>query len=238
MLKIAICDDEEQCKDNIRVALSHIEEKWKTNINDKYFSSGKELYENLIENTYDVILLDILMDDDDEIEVAKKISEMGVNSYIVFISSFQERWRELFGTKTIDFLDKPVDVDKLEIQLKQVLNLLKSEKDDVFIYKINGVEKFLFFKDIIYFESVNQRVEIVAVKETIAINDTLKNIWNRLKINDNFIMPSRSYIVNLKYTNMINSDSFVISSHNLEISVGRTMKKEVSKRYLKFIRRV
>ncbi len=238
MLRIAICDDEEQCKDNIRAALSHIEEKWKATIDDKYFSSGKELYENLNENTYDVILLDILMDDGDGIEVAKKISEMGVNSYIIFISSFQERWRELFGTKTIAFLDKPVDVDKLEIHLKEVLDLLKNDKEDVFTYKINGVEKFLFFNDIVYFESSNQRIEIITIKETIVINETLKNIWSRVQINDNFIMPSRSYIVNLKYTNMINSNSFVITSSNLEISVGRTMKKEVSERYLKFIRRV
>ncbi len=135
MLKIAICDDEEQCRDMVMGALSYIEEKWQTRFIDVYFSSGKELCEHLRESTFDVILLDIFMDDIDGIEVAKRMNEIGAECYIIFISGFQERWKELFGTKTLAFLDKPIDKDKLEMHLKEVLSLLKNKVNNAYIYK-------------------------------------------------------------------------------------------------------
>ncbi len=238
MLRIAVCDDEERCKDDIRAALSNIEESWKADFEDRYFSSGEELCEDLEENSYDVILLDILMDGIDGIETAKKIQLMDSGSYIIFISSYDKRWKELFGKRTLAFLDKPVNIPELNNELRKVVELLETDKNDVFTYKVNGVEKFLYSKEIIFFECVNQRIEIVTTKEVIAINDSLRNIWTRINHNVNFLMPSRSYILNLRHARMVNTSTFFIPCHSLEIKVGRTMKKDVSERYLRFIRRV
>ncbi len=61
MLKIAICDDEIETRETVETYLYHIEEKWNQEFEIKQFSSGESLCENLENNGYDVILLDILM---------------------------------------------------------------------------------------------------------------------------------------------------------------------------------
>lgn len=239
MLKIAICDDEVESRNNVDIALAQIEKRWKTEFVIVPFSSGKELCENLKNNSYDIILLDIIMDELDGIETTKKIRSMDLESYIVFISSYDKKWQQLFGRKTLAFLDKPVDVDKLEENLTEVYNLIEREKDknNIFVYSVNKAKKFEYFKNIIYFESTNKRIEMVTTKGTVIIYDTLKNIWNELQENSEFMMPNRSFIINLRYATMDSISSFHIDKLNLDIQVSRAIREEVKNEYMKFLRR-
>lgn len=219
------------------IALSQIEDKWQVEFEISDFESGEELCLNLKENSYDVILLDIIMCGIDGIEIAKIIKDMNVDSFIIFISSYDKRIKELFGFKTLAFLDKPVQVAQLENALNEVCSIIKKDENNMYVYTSNKVEKYVYLKDIIYVESINHRIEIFTKKEKIVINDTLKNIWNALKINDDFVMPNRSYIINLKYAFMESSSTFNIINYDIVISIGRTMKEETKNRYLNFIRR-
>ncbi len=238
MLKIAICDDEKVYRNSAIGALTHIEEKLNKEFQIFTFSSGEDLCNNLHSNRYDVILLDIIMDGIDGIETAKKIHSMNVNSYIIFISSYDKRLKELFGFKTLAFLDKPLVVNELENAIVQVFNLIDREKENIFVYTSNKIQSFVYLKDIVFIESKGRKLEINTSNETININETLKNTWDKLSSNSNFLMLNRSYIVNLKYARMTNSTTFYINSHNISITVGRTMKEDVTNRYLKFIRSV
>lgn len=237
MLKIAYCDDMEQDRNNILLALSQIEDKWQDEFEIAGFKSGEDLCSNLKENSYDIILLDIVMKGIDGIETAKIIKSMDTNSFVIFISSYDKRLKEMFGFKTLAFLDKPLEVSQLENALNEAYNIMKKDENNIFVYTKNKVQKYVYFNDIIYMESVNHRVEVLTKKEKIVINETLKNIWNTLKTNDNFIMPNRSYIINLRYSFMESSSTFNVTNCNLIVSVGRTMKEETKQRYLNFIRR-
>lgn len=119
MLKIAYCDDAEADRKRIMCSLSRIEEKWRESFKIVPFSGGEELCEDIAENHYDVILLDILMNGIDGIETANRICSMGVESLIIFISNYDDRIKELFSFRTIAFIDKPVEVDKLEEALQR-----------------------------------------------------------------------------------------------------------------------
>ncbi len=238
MLRIAICDDEVEMRDTVEKYLYHIEEKWNQEFEIKQFSSGESLCENLENNRYDVILLDILMGSGiDGVDTAKKICEMNVKSYVIFISSFDKRVKELFGVRALAFLDKPLEIEQLEINLKKVYDFLEKESDNVFVYTFNKVQSFVYLADIIFIESKRQKIEIHTTKEVVIVNETMKDIWNKLQTKDYFLMLNRSCIVSLKYAKMINPSTFYIHNDNMEVTVGRTMKDDVKQRYIKFIRR-
>lgn len=237
MLRIAICDDEEKDRENIWSLVHKVEEKWKTEFYVSRFSSGEALCEDLEKNKYDIILLDIIMKGISGIDTAKKIYSMDIESYIVFISSYDQRLRELFGTKTLAFLDKPVNAKQVEDVLLQVDALIKKDKENVFLFTANKVQQFVYLKDIIYFESRHQKIEIVTIDDRIIIYDTLKNIWNTLESKDEFLMPNRSYILNLRYAYMDSANSFNISKLDMKVSIGRKGKNTTTQRYLEFLRR-
>lgn len=238
VLKIACCDDMVDDRNTIMYILTQIEQNMGTEFEISFFNCGEELCENLKINSYDVILLDIIMDGIDGIETAKNIYSMDLDSYIIFISSCDSQVKKLFGEKTLGFLDKPVHVNELEHLIKKVYNLIKKEEDSIFIYKENKIKKFLYLKNIVYIESNGRKINIITVSEKIVINETMKNIWSNLESNSSFLMLNRSYIVNLKYAKRIDSNTFNILSYDLYVKIGRVMKADVEHRYFNFVRRI
>lgn len=88
MLKIAICDDEKVFRDNInKYVAAYLNEK-EISYEIDTFSSGKEIIDLGIEiKQYNIIFLDINMDDVDGIVTAQKIREYSSEIYIVFVDS-------------------------------------------------------------------------------------------------------------------------------------------------------
>ena len=89
MLKIAICDDEKVFRDNInKYVAAYLNEK-EISYEIDTFSSGKEIIDLGIEiKQYNIIFLDINMDDVDGIVTAQKIREYSSEIYIVFVTAY------------------------------------------------------------------------------------------------------------------------------------------------------
>lgn len=60
----------------------------------------------------------------DGIETAIRIRTMGEENIIIFISSYDERVKELFDFRTIAFIDKPLETFKLEEALSRAYKVL------------------------------------------------------------------------------------------------------------------
>ncbi len=219
MLKVAYCDDMQSDRDNIIIALTQIEEIWKEKIDRHSFNSGEDLCESMIKNHYDVILLDILMDGIDGIETAMRIRRLGEESLIVFISSYDEKIKECFDYGTIAFLDKPVEVTKLEKALSKAYEIIKRDNEVFFTYTEKGTVQYVPMKDIIYFESKRNVIWIHTSKGEKKFYDTLATVWKKLELSPQFIMPHRSYIFNLKYVK-IKSQKVIIKETNETFNIG------------------
>ncbi len=234
MLKIALCDDVQDDREKVLYALTHIEEKLEEKFEIYTFSSGEKLCEDLNANNYDIILLDILMDGIDGIETARMIRNSGSESFIIFISSYDERLRELFGFNTIAFLDKPVCGLELEDAIRKCLDLLSKNEENLFTYKKNGSIMYMPMKEIVYFEAALNHVIIHTTKDEIEVTELFKNIWSKISKQKNFIKTSRSFIFNLKYISL-KSNAVILKTDKSEFNVGRTYKKECLERYYKYL---
>lgn len=171
----------------------------------------------------------------DGIDTAIRIRSLGDKSKIIFISSYDERLRELFDVGTIAFLDKPVDAIKLENALHRCYKSIREESTDIFTYKKNGVVFNLHYQDIIYFEIKEHYINIRTLKETIVYKDKLSNVWEQLKETKCFCMPNRSYVVNIKYISLSKS-TITIELINEYLNVGRKYKEETIRLYMDYLK--
>ncbi len=233
MLKIAICDDLEIDRNVIITQLAKIEVLWCTQFEIFIFTSGEELFKSLETNVYDVILLDILMSGIDGIETAVNIRTIGQNCKIIFVSSYDERLRELFKINTFDFLDKPLDFDKFENCLKRAAEV----EIKIFEYTKNKEPFLLNTNLIIYFESSRNKIVLKGIDFEDLFYDSLLKIWETLKQNGDFIMPHKSYIFNLKYVTVTASTVYVNRTKET-FNIGRAYRTDTAERYLKYIRGV
>lgn len=107
MLKIAICDDEKVFRDNInKYVAAYLNEK-EISYEIDTFSSGKEIIDLGIEiKQYNIIFLDINMDDVDGIVTAQKIREYSSEIYIVFVTAYINYSLEGYKVDAIRYLLK------------------------------------------------------------------------------------------------------------------------------------
>ena len=236
MLRIAYCDDMQKDRDRIMSALSHIEEKWKDTFEIYSFNSGESLLEGLAESSYDIILLDILMGGIDGVKTAKSIRHLGIESKIVFISSCSDRIRELFSVGTVAFLDKPLRMDEFAQILKQVVDTIQKDKNNIFTYKVNKNVYFLPLGEVKFFESKGQEIHIQTTKELITFYGSLKDVLKNLEDNLAFTMPHRSYVVNFKYVEITKSD-IKIKNSDIIIPMGRGKRDAILDKFMTYMQR-
>ncbi|MBD5096735.1 MAG: response regulator [Lachnospiraceae bacterium] len=97
MLNVAICDDENAIVNQIEKCILDLCQAEKISIDTDVFYSGASLEQAyLSEKRYDLIFLDIQMENINGISAAKKIRELDENVLIVFVSGYEKYMKELF----------------------------------------------------------------------------------------------------------------------------------------------
>ena len=204
-MNIAICDDEE----NIRIYIRKLIQKQEPFCKITEFSSGKELLEFQDETNaeeIDILFLDISMEDEDGMTVAKQLrSQMESNFEQVFAQTIRE-YQYLMAKKK----EKPKEV------LVRNANRTRSVSAD----------------DIYYIESSNRKVTLYLRHEKIEYYDKISSLESELK--PDFFRIHKGYLVNIKYVErydrtevkMRNGDSLLISKYKYQDFV---------KRYLEYI---
>ena len=236
MLKIAYCDDMEQDRDRVMWSLNRIEEQWNETFEIYSFNSGESLLETVAENIYDIILLDIMMDGIDGVKTAKSIRRIGINSKIIFVSSCDDRIRELFSVGTVAFLDKPLKTEELQATLKEAVGEIQKDRSKAYAYKNNKDLNYLQLDTIKFFESRGPKVHIETTSGEVSFYGALKDVLDGLGDNPDFIMPHRAYVVNFKYTD-ISKNELTIKGSDVKITIGRGKRGEILDKFMIYMQR-
>lgn len=97
MINIAICDDENVIVNQIEEIIEEACSKQLPKCEIDVFYGGKPLKEQVIAGKhYDIIFLDIEMENEDGISAAKQIRKVDENVLLIFISSYEKYLMELF----------------------------------------------------------------------------------------------------------------------------------------------
>ncbi len=124
--KILIVDD---VVDNIQVAMSILKED---NYEFSYAQSGEEALTLLGNNSFDLILLDIMMPGIDGFEVCKRVKQdpLLMDIPVVFLTAKVDidSISEAFSIGGVDYITKPFNSDELLVRVKTHIKLYKSQK--------------------------------------------------------------------------------------------------------------
>ena len=197
--KIAVCDDESVICRTIYDMIKNISKLIDIRFETDCFSSGEELCDEMKSNPYDLIFLDIELPRMNGVAVGKYIRENLNNEtvQIAYISSKQQYAMELFESRPINFLIKPITPEKI---LTIIEKLLKLHAVDTQIFKFKVRQEYikLPMSEIIYFSSSGRTVTLVSLDKSYTFYDTLEDIYSEIK-NRHFLYIHKSFIVNYRY---------------------------------------
>lgn len=107
-VKILVVDD------NVSFLESLVDSLRAENIRCVDVKSGPEAIEAVKKETFDLILLDVAMDEMDGLETYKKLKESGSTCPIIFMSAYYDKYeKDIRGLNPFAVLQKPLDFDRL-----------------------------------------------------------------------------------------------------------------------------
>lgn len=239
MIHIAICDDEE----NFLFLEKKLIQAYMKNHSYQYcintFSSGMDFLQEI--NTvseFDIIFLDINMDQVDGIETAKRIREYGSQAYIVFVTAFITYALEGYKVDAIRYLLK--EKDSLEPSMEECLDRIiqkmnyKENKETFFF--LEG-EKTLCPDDIVYIESNLHKLTFHLTNR----KTTSYSMYEKLDVLDQrlcsygFCRIHKSFLVNLKYVESVERYTVKLKEricHKSHLSISQSRYKKTKEQFI------
>jgi len=235
MIRIGICDDENFFQHNLREHIEKYMIQKKLSYEINLFSSGEEII--LLNNDllqYDIIFLDINMNELNGIETAKIIRKYNKSIFLVFITAHISHSLEGYKVNAIRYLLKDNHTFKESIIecLDTIIKEMSSLKVKINFNFIEGL-KALHVEDIIFIESHLHKSEFYTVK-----NDSAKHTL-RMKLDEleekltahNFLRIHQSYLVNMKYITQITNYKAILST-NIELPIPKINYRNVKKQFI------
>ncbi len=181
--------------------------------------------------TVDLALLDIqLATEKTGIDLGKYIREnLDIPFVFVTSNSDKETVNQAKHVKPNGYLVKPFQEKDLfttiEITMSNFQETSKPEtaknnsnilKKSIFV-KDSHLYRKIVFKDILYIKSDNVYIEIYTTAKTYVVRSTLKDFLTKLP-QDDFVRTSKSYIINIKHVQALNSRDIIIDDKLIPIS--------------------
>lgn len=229
MIKIGICDDEQQIVSCLEKQIRELLCKWSIECEIIAFYSGEELLDYDELENLGLVFLDIEMKDLDGIQTGELIRKRNQECKIIMATGMVERYKEAFHIQAFRFITKPFEEQEVEEALHSAIReQIGMRKIDVYA---NRISYSIPQKEIRYVTAYNGYCEFAAGNRTfrkdISMDKLEKELDRRL-----FFRIHRKYIVNFMWIEKYQEDSIWIE--NREFRIARRSKTEFEKRYIEF----
>lgn len=235
MIRIAICDDQDVFREKIKEKIYRICRNENIEIQIDFYKSGKDLVNSLKENNfvYDILFLDILMNEINGIETAREIRSFDSRIQIIFCSSSSDYILQGYDVEALGYLIKGEEDIKFKELLMRAIEKIHRTYEEYILINLKNTVRTIYLKDIEFIEVFNRKISIHTTKEVIEFNGKMQHMIEILK-DKNFIQTHRAYLVNISKIKDISTNTIRVKSGK-EILLSRLRSKEVKEAYLDYV---
>ena len=235
MIKVCVCDDDVTIVDRINSVIDDLSKNNNIKTKVDVFYDGKTLIQNLEKNNsyYDVLFLDIEMNDMDGIETARQLRLRDEQVYIIYVTSHENYAIETFSVRPYQFVLKPFDDKVIEKYFMDVYEKILS-CDENYGFKHKGTYYKILLKDVKYFESKNRSIVIHMVDgTTYEYYDILDKLEKKLSMfKMDFLRIHKSMLVNTRYITKKRYDQIELMDGE-KLMISQLKRKEINEYYIK-----
>ena len=210
MLHIAVCDDDIKTLDEVKQILTDYCRAKKLAAKVSAYCDGTDLLAS--EESFDIIFLDIEMQQSNGIEVAQKIRRMDMNVP--------------YKVHAFDFITKPFKPEELCEVMRDYLAALDDASEETITFPTDDGVACFKINDIYYFMfEAKKKVYVYTADGRVLVRENLTDIYNMLN-KERFYQTRRDCVLNLKYVQKIQNEFVIIMKNGDMLPLAQKKKDE------------
>ena len=228
-MRIAIVDDDRDEIIKIQEMIFNIHGNYRV---DQYLD-GKSLLSAVSEGeAYDLLLCDIYMNEENGIEIAKKLKSASPQTPVAFITSSREHAVDAFSVDAVHYLVKPVSQEGINEVFRRLDR--KTEPRHTLTIRIDRVVNVLYQDEIIRVESHGHNTEITcADQSTYSIRKAFGEIDELL--DDHFVRIKKGVTLNMSYISRMTYKDCTTRDGKTYL-LRRDHAKDIREKYFSFVK--
>ena len=230
-MKIGICDDEKEIRDQIARKIMYYYPEAEV----YSFSSGHELLHT--NNPIDILFLDIHLQDSNGIEVAQEVRARDQHMIIIFVTAFEQYVFKAFDVQAFHYIVKPFDDKHFHQVLQGAIEnrQVPKTKEMPFVIIKKGYEIYkIFHHQILYAEVLGRKITLYTLKGEYTYNGRFGALEQQL--GEDFYRVHRSFIIHLKF--IAHYDTTIVTlDKGVSITIAQKKYTAFVQHYLQYLKR-
>lgn len=237
--RIALCDDQDSILLLVHKYLVEISNDESIDIIIDCFQNPINLLDNVKEELYDLVFLDVDMPQMNGIELGERLKSKNKNIIIIYITAYHKYAYRAYQVRAFNYLMKPINKDKLRECFMETIEFMcqnnKQKNEESITIQYKGRYIHIPYYGIIFFEKNKNKVKVVCSEGEYQYYSTFKQLKKKL-IRECFIQCHQGYIINkdkiLRY-----EKNKVILEYNYVIPVSKKNANTVRQVFAEKLRR-
>ncbi len=235
--KVACCDDEINELNQLKNYFEMVTIQSDIILGVDYYTSGKILLEKYEResNPYDILILDIEMDEMSGLEIAEAIRRRkNRDTLIFFLTSYPQYMKQSFQFQAFQCLIKPISYETFRDELFRAFRYIKEDETNLLIFSVLNEDFVLHARDVVCLEKEKgmAMMRVTTTDDVISAKGNLNNLEERLLAN-HFIQVNRSCFVNMAHIRKFSGKDIVLSNGKI-VTMSRRKVMEIKEKFTRF----
>lgn len=216
MLRIAVVDDENIYIEQITQYIQQYADEKNRSILTETFRDGSDLLKSY-SSQYDIILLDIEMEEMSGMDTAREIRKINQDVVLVFITNMAQYAINGYEVGALDYVLKPLNYYTFSVRLERAIARVKKRQTEEILLNLPDGIKRLKADAVYYIEVQNRMLHYHTGEGVFTVRGTLQGAEDMLR-ESHFVRCNHWYLVNLQYVSEIRKNIVIVAGDELEIS--------------------
>lgn len=231
-MNIAITDDLDSDREILKAMIMKFMRENNAEAELFEYSSAEKLLDDLRPGFFDLIFLDIYMDDMNGIDAAKRIYNADKNCRIIFLTTANCFAAESYDVNAAYYMIKPPSEEKLFPVIKKCIgDMISESKKLCVISKRASVQ--IPFSSILYVDVSGRAVRIHLADRIVNADRGFYNVAAPLLEDERFIECYKGVAVNMEHIKRQIDDDFILDNGE-RIPISKRKKKELIRLFMEY----
>lgn len=229
-MKIAYCDDDQICLNDVQKHISLFSKDTGYDFEEYSFLNGKDLIESKV--SFDIAILDVELPDISGLKLGEYLRSNNPHIILIYLTAHKKYLDDALNLNAVRFFEKPIDASRFYRGLKKAIERIDNTTIK-FALKDKGTTDVVNAKDILYVEIENRKSKVVTIYKTYHSAEHI-SFWENKLQDSVFVVPHKSYIVNLNYITSYQRSSLTINN-TFVIPIAKSKQAQFSHKFSVFM---